>query len=429
MWTESLWGDEAFSAMAVQKPFVEMLGVVMRDTAPPLFYVLGYLWGQAFGFSEVSLRSLSLLLMLGTGVFAGLIVWNVRKKWLEAVLVGALAFLSPFLFKFGFEWRMYALLSFTTTGSVYFFVARKWRGYVLLTVAALYTHHFALFTVAGQGLWYLFDGFKWNKNWVRQLWPFWLTGLLYLPWIYPLYIQTTRIQGSGFWLKVPTVNEIVNLAYRFVVGGVDEKWRIVAWIGAGVVLLGKEWKKVSKKWLEVLFVVSAPVWIAVVVSYLVTPVFYDRYLLSVVAGAAVLVGMGTKKSLIPVLVILVAFYGYLSLWQFTHPSKLPFREFAAYVKSVKRPEDRLITIQGRAHFLWESKYYGIPAPIYTPNGPLPLFVGTAQMTEGDMIETLPTVTGRLGLITSDDLSDIKIDGYRMTSFENFDNLSISWWAK
>lgn len=40
---------------------------------------------------------------------------------------------------------------------------------------------------------------------------------------------------------------------------------------------------------------------------------------------------------------------------------------------------------GRAHYLWESKYYGLKAPIYAPSGPLPLYVGTAQMTAEDTI--------------------------------------------
>jgi len=46
---------------------------------------------------------------------------------------------------------------------------------------------------------------------------------------------------------------------------------------------------------------------------------------------------------------------------------------------------------GAAHHLWESKYYGIFGPIYTPDGPLPLYVGTAQMTEEDTIDNLPEV--------------------------------------
>ena len=154
---ESLWGDEGFSALAVMKPFGEMLGVVMRDTAPPGFYVVGYLWTRIFGSSEIALRSLSLLLMMGAAVFAGLIVKEITKNKWQGVLVGLLAFLSPFTFTFAFEWRMYALLTFATIGSVYFFVTRKWKGYIVMTVLALYTHHLALFTMAVQGLWFLID--------------------------------------------------------------------------------------------------------------------------------------------------------------------------------------------------------------------------------------------------------------------------------
>ncbi len=85
---ESLWGDEGFSALAVMKPFKEMIGVVMRDTAPPGFYVIGYAWTRLFGSSEVALRSLSLLLILGAAVFAGLLVKEVTKNKWQGVLVG-----------------------------------------------------------------------------------------------------------------------------------------------------------------------------------------------------------------------------------------------------------------------------------------------------------------------------------------------------
>src|SRR3989344_8579162 len=112
--------------MAVQKNLFEMLSVVMKDTAPPLFYLVGYGWGRLFGFSEVALRSLTLLLMLGAAVFAGLIVHEIDKDKLKGLLAGILAFVSPFLLPFAFEWRMYALLTFTVTASTYFFISKKW---------------------------------------------------------------------------------------------------------------------------------------------------------------------------------------------------------------------------------------------------------------------------------------------------------------
>src|SRR3972149_489171 len=184
--TESLWGDESFSAMAVKLPFGATMGVVMRDTAPPLFYFVGWIWGRVFGFSEVALRSSSLLLMIGAAVFAYAIVKRIGKDRFAAIGAGFLSLLSPFLVPFAFEFRMYAL-----------------------------------FAVFGQFVWFLVTEFHW-KSWrtfPRQLWPFVLIGALYIPWLYPFYLQIARGKGAGFWLQAPGVWEILGTLGRFATGG------------------------------------------------------------------------------------------------------------------------------------------------------------------------------------------------------------------
>jgi len=435
---ESLWGDEGFSALAVMKPFKEMVGVVMRDTAPPGFYVIGYAWTRLFGSSEVALRSLSLLLILGAAVFAGLLVKEASKNKWQGVLVGLLAFLSPFTLPFAFEWRMYALLTFATLGSIYFFVTRKWKGYVVMTVLALYTHHLALMTVAVQGLWFLVDELdepgKWTKRKIvkaiKHIWPFWLVMGLYIPWLYPMYLQTTRVQGAGFWLKAPTIKEAGLLLYRFMTGGVKEEFRTGVALLVGVLLVTKQWKKVGKKWLEILLVVMAPVVFSFIVSYLVTPIFYDRYLLSVVLGMGVLVGLGTRKWLMPVLVGLVMIYGYFSYQTFTTPKKRPFRELASYVKQELKEGDYLLNYNGAAHHLWETKYYGIPAPIYVPEGELPMYVGTAQMTDEDVVKEVPEGVARLGVITSEPVEKVVIEEpWQVEEVGEFGSIRVIWMEK
>jgi len=429
---ESLWGDEGFSALAVMKDFGEMIGVVMRDTSPPGFYVLGWLWTRLVGFSEIGLRSLSLLLILGAGIFVGLIVYNASKRKYLAVLTGLLAFLSPFVLPYAFEWRMYALLCFATLGSIYFFTARKWTGYVILTVLALYTHHLALFTVAGQGLWYLVCEFKWKKwkKWFKQLKPFLLVGLLYTPWLYPMYLQTTRVQGAGFWLKAPTIVEVLGLMGRFFTGGIIEEWRIKVAILVVVLLLGKNWQKIGKKWLEVLVLVMFPVVLSYIVSYLITPIFYDRYLLSVVMGIAVLIGMGLRKNLIHVLTLLVIIYGFFSYQVFTQPKKRPFRQFASYVKEELREGDFLLNFNGAAHHIWETKYYDIPAPIYVPVGELPLYVGTAQMTDDDILKSIPEDVERVGAVTSEPVEKVVLEEpWEQKEYKEFGSLKIIWFEK
>jgi len=427
--TESLWGDECFSAIAVQKPFGEMMNVVMKDTAPPLFYILGTLWGRIFGFWEISLRTLSFLLVFGAAFFSALIIYHLQKSKKLAVLVGLLSLTIPFLEPFAFEWRMYALLTFTIMGSAYFFLKRSWTLYILFTAAALYTHHFALFTLLSQGVWFLISEFNWKKpkTYLSQLKPFLIVGALYLPWLYPMYRQIKMVQSGGFWLEAPTLKELADLMSKFFTGGVEKSLRLPVAVTAGILLLFKDWKRVSKSFLELLFVFVGPMLLSFIVSYLVTPVFYDRYLLATTVGFTILIGLGTKKYFQVLLLALVILYGVISFNQFTHPQKAPFRNLAESVKSQLEEGDFLINHNGRAHHLWESKYYGIPAPIYNPGEPLPFYVGTAQMSDDDTIRVLPDVK-RIGVI-SDLGEDVNLPGYHKTTSKKFDNLEFSWWGK
>jgi uncharacterized membrane protein len=427
--TESLWGDECFSALAVQKPFGEMINVVMKDTAPPLFYILGAIWGRIFSFSEVSLRTLSFLLILGAALFSALIIYHLEKNKKIAILVGLLALTTPFLEPFAFEWRMYALLTFTIMGSVYFFLKRSWTPYILFTTAALYTHHLALFTLLSQGAWFLISEFNWKKpkTYFPQLKPFLIIAALYLPWLYPMYRQTKMVQSEGFWLSVPTLEELFNLLYKFLTGGVGKTLTLPVTIIAGLLLLFKDWKRIGKSFLELMFVFIGPVLISFAVSYLVTPVFYDRYLLATTVGIATLIGLGIKRYFRFLLLALVILYTIISVNQFTHPQKAPFKDLAKSVKSQLLEGDFLVNHNGKSHHLWESKYYGIPAPIYNPGDPLPFYVGIAQMTNDDTIKALPEAK-RIGVI-SDFGEDISLPNYHQTTSEKFGNLEFSWWEK
>jgi len=62
----SLWGDEAWAATLAAKPYLKIISIVARDTSPPLYYLLYHTWIKFFGISEVSIRTLSFLVFLGT---------------------------------------------------------------------------------------------------------------------------------------------------------------------------------------------------------------------------------------------------------------------------------------------------------------------------------------------------------------------------
>jgi len=171
----------------------------------------------------------------------------------------------------------------------------------------------------------------------------------------------------------------------------------------------------------------APVVFSFGVSHLLTPVFYDRYLLSVVLGMAVLIGLGIRKWLVPVLLVLVVIYGYSSYQLFRQPHKRPFREMASQVKAELKEGDFLLNYNGGAHHLWETKYYGIPAPIYLPEGELPLWVGTAQMTDEDIVRSVPEGVERLGVVTSEPVEKVVIEEpWQVSGVGEFESIRVIW---
>ena len=108
---------------------------------------------------------------------------------------------------------------------------------------------------------------------------------------------------------------------------------------------------------------------------------------------------------------------------FLNPTKRPFRELANFIKT-EAPNLTLINHNAAAHHLWESKYYGLEAPIYSPQ-PLPFYTGTALMTENDVIQRLPDKK-EIGVITSAPIEEVEISGYHIIKSQTFDPLSFLW---
>src|SRR3990172_11750557 len=124
VFTESIWGDEGFSAILSMKSIPEIISIVSRDTSPPLYNITEHLWFGVFGTSEVAIRSLSFLYFLIAIFFVykiGEHLWNRNT----GLLAAGLTFLNPFFFTYAFEGRMYSLLAATVTASMYFFLKRN----------------------------------------------------------------------------------------------------------------------------------------------------------------------------------------------------------------------------------------------------------------------------------------------------------------
>lgn len=426
--TVNLWGDEAFSAVLSTNSIPELIKIIARDTSPPLYNITEHLWFSVFGNSEVAIRSLSFLYFLIAVFFTykiGALLWD-RKAGL---LAGILTFLNPFFFVYAFEGRMYSILAATVTASVYFFLKRNWFGYVLATVAALYSHHFAVFAVFVQGLWFIKEFLLGKRKVAVSMFKaFIAVGILYLPWIIPLYNQT-RMVGGGFWLGTPTVLDFFVLVGKYLAAGFIHPLTIPALVFVLVALGLRHWFEKKETDLFLLSWFLLPIIFTWIISQRFQSIFFDRYLLYTIPGAMLLVASKGRKFSGIVLGILIIILAIMDFHYFTHPTKKPFGELASYVKETKRGDDFLINWNAASHHLWEAKYYGIPAPLYIPEGELPFYVGTAQMTEEDILKEIPKKINRLGVITSGDIAEIELPYYTEREAKTFGELKFVWYQK
>lgn len=436
----SIWGDEAFSAILSQRSIPDIISTIIKDTSPPLYNLTEHLLFSVFGHSEVSIRSLSFLYFLVAVFFTYKIAsyfWNKNT----ALLATALIFLNPFFFSYAFEGRMYSLLAATVTASFYFLITKNWKPYAIAATLALYTHHFAIFAISIQGLLFikelassLMDKSRKKTKLVKaHFLSLVAIGIAYTPWLIPLYNQTKMV-GSGFWLGKPTLQDLLGLTGRYLGAGISSPLAKPALIIVLAILILRKWNNNIQKTALLLSWFLGPIILTWAISQKFQPIFFDRYLLYTIPGAMLILASEKRNITNILLGVAITFFLLIDVSYFTHPTKLPFRDLATYIHEKKRGDDYIVNWNGASHHLWESKYYGVDAPIYLTNkNSLPFFVGTALMKPGDLIYSIPKNAFRVGVITSGPVDEVKIAAYTKSEVHTFGSaqgeLKLIWFVK
>ncbi len=443
VFTQSIWGDEGFSAILSMKPFFQIFSIISRDTSPPLWNIFEYLAFKVFGPSEIVIRSLSLIFYLVAVFFTYKIARTLFHKRIKTALIATLLIaLNPFFFTYAFEGRMYSILAAGVAGSMYFFIktffdegSPKTRlGYIIMILWALYSHHFAIFAIFLQGLWWIYEiTFGRRKSAKKFFKAFLFVGLGYLPWLYPLYTQT-RMVGGGFWLGTPTTTDLRNLIYEYLAEGIkdnnfkipllNETYHHTALYLVISTLILRKWWRAKKKTVFLLIWFLGPILLTWFVSQKFQSIFFNRYLLySIPPVMIMLASARSKLSFIP-LTLIILLFGAIDYQYFTHPVKLPFRAYSEMVKRELKPGDYLVNWNSSSHHIWETKFYGIGAPIYTPptGGQLPFFVGTALMGPDDIVHEIPSWAERVGVVTTGPVEEIIIPGWTTVEVKNTDRI-------
>ena len=205
---QSFWRDEAFSYLLAKKSILEIITLTVRDFSPPLYYFLLHFWINAFGKSEVALRSLSLIFYWATLYVVFLILTEVFKMKLKKAFLYLIFFLvNPILVYFAFEVRMYSMLAFFWTLSFYSLFKKDSRLYLISTIAGLYTHYFMVFVLLAQ---YFIKRYKQK-----------IALLAFVPWMV-LAIASRVSSSSSFWIDRITTGRFITFLGEIYTG--YENW-------------------------------------------------------------------------------------------------------------------------------------------------------------------------------------------------------------
>ena len=194
---QSVWFDEAYSIMLAKQSVGHLIQLTAIDTHPPLYYLLLKAWASLFGWGELALRSLSVLALGGAVLIGALLIR--RLFGARAALIASLVMVvSPFLLRYGFEIRMYALGGLIGIGATYVLVVaqaaigrrRLWLygAYAVLVALGMYTLYYTALLWLAHVVWLVWLSLR-RKTTVRQffLQPWWLAfigaAVLFTPWL------------------------------------------------------------------------------------------------------------------------------------------------------------------------------------------------------------------------------------------------------
>jgi hypothetical protein len=148
---QSIWLDESATMVLVRRSFGGMLShLTSSESAPPLYYMLVWLWTRVLGVDPLGFRSFSAL--VGTITVPVMYLAGRAISARTGVLAAMLTTVSPVMYYYSQESRTYGLLVlFAAVAFVYFqrglevASRRNLNGWAAFSGLALLTHYFAVF--------------------------------------------------------------------------------------------------------------------------------------------------------------------------------------------------------------------------------------------------------------------------------------------
>jgi mannosyltransferase len=352
----SLRLDESQSLWQTSHSIGGTLRAVAQDVHVPLYHLMLHFWQLYFGHSVPTIRLLSLIFFLiNIPLFYVLARHILNVGWsLFATIVFSF---SPFMNWYANEARMYSLLALMATLSQIYYLRimqnkkRAWKGFTITALFGAYTHYFFSFNLAAQGLFFLTNRKKFAPGSFRR---FIIVGIMVAialaPWL--IYFHSL---GSGKntspKLARPSTVDFFNAFSQFLFGFQDNYintilvscWPLVILVAFLAIRRGQ---KVTP---EVSYMVTAaflPVLMAYILSFVVSPFYLSRYMISCVAPLIIvlvwLISHYGKRMTTAIVCLVVAIMIATSIQQadsLATPVKENYRGVAQTIESEAQPQD------------------------------------------------------------------------------------------
>ena len=309
---QSVWFDEAYSIQIAKHPLDQLINLTAIDTHPPLYYLLLKLWAGIFGWSEIALRSLSILSMGGAVIFAGLLVKKLFNARTSIITLPFIIF-APFLLRYGFEIRMYALASLICIAATYFLVCaleskskiqtrRFYILYAVLVAIGVYTLYYTVLVWIAHLLWLLWRARQNKEKVVSSDWFKAYIGsvILFLPWL-PLFLKQITNGALAPISQPMTIDNLVGIfSFSFLY---RPNWQldallsiIMVFVMVTVIYLSFQVfkiitdKKQRQYLILLLMYVLVPIAILTIIG-LFRPMYVERYLAHLLIAGSMFIGI------------------------------------------------------------------------------------------------------------------------------------------
>lgn len=328
IFSDSIWGDEAFSIRLVRRGTEYILYKTAKDVHPPLYYLILEFFSKIFEPSAMIGKFVSFLPIVFVCIVA---VTYIKKKFgagVAMIIVGVVTFTGncvPMIVEVRmYTWALFfAFMNMVCINELLSAQEEKgkkrfWIGHCVWSLFAAYTHYYALILIAFMdATLYIMLFIKNKKVWKKCLLSMTAMILAYLPWL-RILLEQFKSTSNSFWIQDIDIKSSILylfgqdrwgkilllvflfsiLCFYFTKEGFDIKHSKIGKKNQAVV--DWEWKfscssDEQKLILLNMIATFGTIFVGIAVSWLIRPMYLERYIFPAIGLVAFSLGIAYRK--------------------------------------------------------------------------------------------------------------------------------------